>query len=40
MANNNFRNQVEEAYSNLDSKEQMLGKGLIQPNTATKRRII
>ena len=35
MANNNFRNQVEEAYSNLDSKEQMLGKGLIQPNTAT-----
>ena len=35
MRSNNFADQVEEAYSNLDSKEQMLGKGLIQPNTAT-----
>ena len=35
MKSNNFIDQVNEAYSNLDSKEQMLGKGLIQPNTAS-----
>lgn len=35
MRSNGFVEQVNESYSNLDSKEQMLGKGLLQPNTAT-----
>ena len=35
MKSNNFVDQVNESYENLDSKEQILAKGLLQPNTAT-----
>jgi hypothetical protein len=35
MKSNNFVDQVNESYDNLDTKEQMLAKGLLQPNTAT-----